>query len=186
MTTTRIQRMRVPVGFAYALLFLYFSAPRPPLFYPGLIIAASGLAVRFWASGYLNKGRELAMAGPYAWTRNPLYFGSFLMGLGFTIAGSKPWLMALFPLLFFLIYWPVMQREERELTGAFGTSYQTYRSEVGLFLPWRSSGIAATGSSNPTVDGNFQWSKVIFNREYKAVIGFIFIAALIWGKMLWH
>ena len=32
---------------------------------------------------------------------------------------------------------------------------------------------------------NFQWSQVIYNREHKAIIGFILVAAFLWVKMIW-
>jgi protein-S-isoprenylcysteine O-methyltransferase Ste14 len=184
MKSSLVQRIRVPLGFAYAVLFLFFSHPVPFLFYPGMGVALGGLALRVWASGYLNKGRQLAVAGPYRITRNPLYLGSFFMGLGFTVAGGNIWLMALFPLLFFALYLPVMEKEEKELTRIFGEPYEIYRDQVALFLPLRPFQPSVGGQSMPP-SGNFQWERIIYNREYKAMIGFVLVSALIWSKMLW-
>lgn len=180
-----LQRIRVPLGFVYGFLFLYLAEPRPGLFFPGIAMAATGLALRLWASGYLDKGRELAIDGPYAWTRNPLYLGSFIMGLGFTLAAATTWLLVLFPLLFLAIYVPVMRREELELLTAFGPSYSEYRYRVPLFVPGFSpSPRPATGRTTRR-KRNFQWEKVIYNREYKAMIGFLLITFIVWSKMLW-
>jgi len=184
MNSSMVQRIRVPVGFAFGLLFLYLAAPRPGFFAAGILLAGLGLALRVWASGYLNKGRELATTGPYSWTRNPLYVGSFVMGLGFTVAAANPWLTVLFLALFVAIYLPVMKREERELTQAFGADYSVYRDTVALFLPFSPPAWKPTHSGPK---GNFQWGKVICNREYNAVLGYLLVTAAIWAKMvLWR
>ncbi|RPI29443.1 MAG: isoprenylcysteine carboxylmethyltransferase family protein [Acidobacteria bacterium] len=187
MNTSIAQRIRVPLGFCYGLLFLYLATPLPAFFYPGIVLAGLGSALRVWAAGHLNKGRELATSGPYSWTRNPLYLGSFFMGLGFTLAAANFWLAVLFPVLFVAIYIPVMKREEQELTRTFGVGYAVYRDQVALFLPLNPPFIPRReeGDSKPT--GNFQWGKVICNREYRAVVGFFLVTALIWTKMfLWR
>jgi len=182
MSSSIAQRIRVPLGFGYGLLFLYLATPRPGFFSAGVLLAGLGLALRVWASGYLNKGRELATCGPYSWTRNPLYLGSFIMGLGFTIAAASLWLTVLFLVLFVAVYLPVMKREERELTDSFGSDYSVYRDSVALFLPFGTPFLRKPADQAPT--GNFHWTKVICNREYNAVIGFVLVTALIWAKML--
>ncbi len=178
-----LQRVRVPLGFVYGTAFLYWAVPRPYLLVLGVVVAAAGLSLRVWASGYLNKGRVLATEGPYGRTRNPLYLGSFVMGLGFTLSGSNVWLLAAFLVLFFLIYLPVMKREEAELESAFGERFHEYQERVPLFLPALGLGAHTSALMGR---GNFQWAKVISNREYKAVIGFLLIAVLMWGKMIWN
>jgi len=187
LNTSIAQRIRVPLGFGYGLLFLYLATPRPGFFSAGILLASLGLAFRLWASGYLSKGRELATSGPYSWTRNPLYLGSFVMGLGFTVAAANVWLIGLFLVLFVAVYVPVMKREERELTQAFGSDYSVYRDSVALFLPLGSPVRNPSQPADSTPKGNFQWAKVICNREYNAVIGFLLVTALIGAKMvLWR
>ncbi|MFB3903420.1 MAG: isoprenylcysteine carboxylmethyltransferase family protein [Acidobacteriota bacterium] len=187
MNSSFAQRIRVPLGFGYGLLFLYFATPRPGLFSAGILLGGLGLALRVWASGYLKKGRELATSGPYAWSRNPLYLGSFVMGLGFTVAAGSLWLTLLFLTLFVAVYLPVMKREERELAQMFGSDYSVYREAVALFLPLGAPVHRTSRTPHQAPRGNFQWQKVICNREYKAVIGFLLVAALLWAKMvLWR
>jgi protein-S-isoprenylcysteine O-methyltransferase Ste14 len=187
MNSSIAQRIRVPLGFGYGLLFLYLATPRPGFFSVGILLAGLGLALRVWASGYLNKGRELATSGPYSWTRNPLYLGSFVMGLGFTVAAASLWLTVLFLVLFVAVYLPVMKREERELTQAFGSDYSVYRDTVALFLPVSSPVHSQPKPAASAQKGNFHWKKVISNREYNAVLGFFLVTALIWAKMvLWR
>jgi protein-S-isoprenylcysteine O-methyltransferase Ste14 len=182
---TLVQRSRVPAGFFFACFYLYFSQPRQGFFAAGLAVAASGLALRIWASGHLEKGIRLAVQGPYQRTRNPLYLGSFLMGLGFTLAAATPWLLALFLVLFLTIYIPVMRREEQELEQAFGHDYEVYRLRVPLFVPSLKSRGPAQKFLEAGAERNFQWHRVILNREYKAVIGFLIVSIWVGVKMLW-
>src|ERR687887_1497580 len=103
-----MQRWRVPLGFACAALFFLLGRPKPLTLIVGGIVALPGLALRAWAVGYLRKNETLAIDGPYAYTRNPLYLGSFLIGLGFTIAAGRLILGFVFAALFVGIYLPVM------------------------------------------------------------------------------
>src|SRR5947209_15523293 len=116
---TWMQRWRVPLGFACAALFFLLSRPRPLTLIIGGAVALPGLALRAWATGYLRKNDVLATAGPYAYTRNPLYLGSFLIGLGFTIAAGRIILGLVFAALFVGIYVPVMRVESATLEELF-------------------------------------------------------------------
>ena len=132
---TWIQRWRVPLGFVCAALFLLFARPRPVTLLAGVIVSVLGLLLRAWASGHIRKNSSLATSGPYAYTRNPLYLGNFLLGVGFTI-GSGWWpLGVLFAVLFLGIYLPVMRVESQTLIQLFGESYQAYARGVPLFFP---------------------------------------------------
>ena len=183
---TSVQRIRVPAGFVFAAIYLYFSQPRIDFLLAGLALATAGLALRLWASGHIEKGARLAARGPYRWTRNPLYFGSFLMGLGFTLAAANVWLLGLFLFLFLLIYIPVMRREEEELGQAFGSPYESYRQRVPMFVPYLKFPAPVEESVSQDGPGNFQWRRVILHREYNTVIGFLIITALVWVKMIWQ
>ncbi len=177
------QRIRVPAGFVYAALYLLLCQPTPPAFAAGSTLAALGLATRIWAAGHLEKWKRLAVAGPYRFTRNPLYLGSFLIGLGFAVASASLLLVSLFALLFIFIYLPVMRREEGELSLAYGEEFAAYQRAVPLFFP-------NPARVSPTLDegasSNFRWSRVILNREYQAMIGFVAILLLLGLKMSWR
>ncbi len=176
---TPIQRIRVPAGFLFTALFLYLAHPTAARMAAGLALAAVGLAVRVWAAGHLRKWSGLAVGGPYRWTRNPLYLGSFVMGTGFGIASGRPGLLAAFLVLFALVYLPVMRREEGELVEAYGGEFEEYRRRVPLFVP-------IPGRSLPQArGGNFTWERVVYNREYQAVAGFLLLAAALVAKMSW-
>lgn len=182
---TAAQRIRVPAGFIFAVIFLYFSQPQMDFLLAGFALAAVGLAFRIWAAGHIEKGRSLATRGPYQWTRNPLYFGSFMMGLGFTLAAAKVWLMGFFLSLFFALYIPVMRGEEKELAQTFGSQYEPYRRRVPLFVLRFKADPSVSDQTQMNAGCNFQWRRVILNREYHAVAGFVIMAVLLLAKMLW-
>ncbi len=119
-----MQRWRVPLGFVCAAIFFLLSRPRPLTLAIGGAVALPGLALRAWATGHLRKNNALAVTGPYAYTRNPLYLGSFLIGLGFTIASGRFVLGIVFAALFLGIYVPVMRVESATLAELFGERYQ--------------------------------------------------------------
>ena len=132
---TWIQRWRVPLGFLCAALFILFARPRPATLVAGAAVSFVGVLLRAWASGHIRKNDALAVSGPYAYTRNPLYLGSFILGLGFTIGSGRWWLGILFAALFLGIYLPVMRVESATLAQLFGESFQAYAAAVPLFLP---------------------------------------------------
>src|SRR5206468_4803616 len=109
-----------PLGFLCAALFLFFARPSGWTILVGALVALPGLGLRAWASGHLRKNEALATTGPYAYTRNPLYLGSFLIGLGFTIAAGQPFLVFVFIIMMLGIYLPVMRVESATLADLFG------------------------------------------------------------------
>src|SRR5512136_25850 len=109
------QRFRVPVGTALGVVFLLLMHPSRRSLWLGGAIAVTGVSLRLWAAGHIDKGRSLTQGGPYALTRNPLYLGSFLMALGILLAGQGYWLLLPFGAFFLIVYYPVMKAEEQEL-----------------------------------------------------------------------
>ncbi len=164
----------MPLGFAFGALFLALAAPSEPWLSVGVTVAFLGLLLRVWAAGHLQKHQVLARSGPYRWTRNPLYLGSFLLGLGFSLAAARWWLAPLFLSLFGALYLPVMRREEEELRETYGEKYRRYMSGVPLFFPRKPS------PEHPPSHG-FAWRQVFLNREYNAIIGYLLLCAfLLW------
>ncbi len=168
-------RWRVPLGFLLGVAYLVFCRPTVNLLIAGGTVAAMGVALRAYAAGHLVKNQSLAMRGPYAYTRNPLYLGSALMGVGFALAGGR-WILALAcVVLFAAIYWPVIRREEEYLRREFGGVYDRYAQCVPLFLP---------RFRQPAGSERFQWERYRKNHEYRAFLGYlalmIFLAFKIW------
>ncbi len=169
----RARAVRLPLGFLFAALYLYFARPSPLTFGVGVAVAFVGLLIRGWASGHIVKNDRLATTGPYAHTRNPLYFGSFLIGAGFAIAGRWPLLLVVVA-FFVLIYWPTMEKERAVVRGRFPDEYAEYERNVPAFvprpIPWRQGGQA---EAEP-----FSVDLYMRHKEWRAALGFA--AAVIW------
>lgn len=169
-----MQRWRVPLGFLCGALFLVLARPRPLTLAIGGGIALVGLAVRAWSAGHIRKNDRLATSGPYAYTRNPLYFGSFLLGIGFTIAAGRWWLGLIFAALFLGIYLPVMRVEATTLAELFDDDYKAYARAVPLFFPR-----PVPYRDEKTRDVKFDASLYLRYREYQAAIGLV----VAWGLL---
>jgi protein-S-isoprenylcysteine O-methyltransferase Ste14 len=160
-----VQRWRVPLGFLCAAIFLLLARPRPNTLIAGAAISLAGLLLRAWAAGHIRKNSELATSGPYAFTRNPLYLGSFFLGLGFTL-GSGRWILGiLFAVLFLGIYLPVMRVESATLAQLFGDEFKHYAQAVPLFFP------RLTPYRRGTDRAEFDSSLYMRYREYRAALG---------------
>ncbi len=176
--STLLQRARVPLGFLFGFVFLVFAKPTPSSLVAGTAIAGTGLAIRLWAAGYLRKHQKLCLTGPYRRTRNPLNLGSFVMGVGFCLASAQIWLLALFILLFGVVYTPVIRREQFELHQAYGKGYGDYMEKVPVFFP-------AFGAVQETESNTFSWKQVFKNREYNAVLGFLALCGVLLIKVFY-
>ena len=177
-------RWRVRLGYPLALLVLWLARPTPGSIAVGAALGAIGLLIRAAAAGHLHKQEMLTMSGPYAYTRNPLYFGSCVLVLGVAVAAHS-WLAASVLCGYFaLFYSVVMRREEREMFQHHGAAFQEYARKVPLFFPrFVPAKIAVAGS------GSFSFVQYKKNREYRAAIGFVLLLAifvLIWRLRLPH
>lgn len=169
-----MQRWRVPLGFACAVLFILLAKPTRTTLLVGAIVSLFGLALRAWSAGHIRKNDALATSGPYAHTRNPLYLGSFLLGLGFTIASARWPLAVLFVALFLGIYFPVMRVEASTLAKLFGESYERYAKAVPLFFP------RLTPYPGRNIENRFDSSLYLRYREYEAGLGLL----IAWGLLV--
>ena len=164
------RRIRVPLGFATAGLYLFElwrRAPQPAAVAGSLALVLPGLWLRGYAAGYVKKNRELTQTGPYAYTRNPLYLGSMLMAAGFAVA-LLSWLVALVLAVgFVVIYVPVIASEERFLRATF-PNFEAYCRRVPRLIPrWT----AARPTEAETGSGAFSMALYRQHREYNAGIG---------------
>jgi hypothetical protein len=160
-----LQRWRVPLGFLVAALYFLFAQPTGSSIAEGGGIALMGVLWRAWASGTIRKNASLAEGGPYAWSRNPLYFGSFLIAAGFGLASHQLAVLFGIVVFFLAVYYPVMKREEHHLRDLFPDSFDGYAKKVPLFLPWKGPVGSGRGES-------FAWSQYWRHREYNALLGF--------------
>jgi protein-S-isoprenylcysteine O-methyltransferase Ste14 len=157
------RRIRVPLGFLFAVLYFWLARPSWRSMMLGAILIVPGLLIRALASGHVRKNESLATSGPYAYTRNPLYLGSLLMGWGFAVAARSWWVGVALVVMFFAIYVPVIGDEEAFLRQKF-PEFEQYARRVPRMFPRlkRASGEGAAGFS---VD---LYRK---HREYNALVG---------------
>jgi protein-S-isoprenylcysteine O-methyltransferase Ste14 len=170
------RRIRVPLGFLFAVFYFWRARPDWISLAAGGAIAALGVFLRAMASGHVKKNEELATTGPYAYCRNPLYLGSIIIAVGFAIASRDLWVAVGIVVLFTLIYVPVIRSEEAFLREHF-PSYNEYAQRVPRLLP-RTFWLGGLTSG---------FSQALYrqHREYNAFIGAAAMLAALIAKMLW-
>ena len=177
MTWSRIaRRIRVPLGFAFAVLYIWRARPTWLSLAIGAVAALIGVAIRAVASGHISKNSELTISGPYAYTRNPLYLGSMVIALGFAVAALSLLVVVALVLLFVVIYIPVIFAEEAFLRPRF-PEFDQYARQVPRLLP-RFGKLANTA-------GSFSRQRYLQHREYNALIGTAVMIAALVAKLLW-
>ena len=170
-----LSRIRVPLGFAVGALILYLSTPALKLIVAGIPLALFGLVWRATAAGVIRKDRNLATGGPYRFTRNPLYFGSFLLALGVSVMSGSLVCALLILVPFGLVYPGVMRREESHLSRLFGEEYERFRRSVPVFFP--------RGIGSEMLE-SFSFERYRTNGEYNAGIGLLATVILLVLKAL--
>lgn len=172
------RRIRVPLGFLTAALYLFElwrREPRPAAIAWSLLLVVPGLWLRAYASGYVKKNRELTQTGPYAYTRNPLYLGSILIAAGFAVALLSWPVAAMLTAMFLIIYVPVIASEERFLRTTF-PDFPEYCRRVPRLIPRLIPARTLTEVSS----GKFSADLYLRHREYNSFIG----AALLYLSLL--
>lgn len=139
----------------------------------GVVVLVIGEIIRFWALGFVEKkGQKLAMSGPYAFVRNPLYVGNFFLGLGVALIVWNWVIMVLFIIGFLGIYTGTIRGEEKHLREMFGKPYEDYCKNVPSFFP------RLTPYAAPEKD-SFLWRRIIKHHEYITVLGVALMVILI-------
>ena len=179
------RRIRVPLGFAAALLYLWELVqhkPQPRFIAWSLLLVVPGLWLRGYAAGYVKKNSELTITGPYAHVRNPLYLGSILIAAGFAVAlMSLPFAIAL-AVFFLLIYVPVIASEEAFLRDTF-LEFEWYCARVPRLIPRITPARAPDGPRGQS--GSFSFPLYRKHREYNSAIGATFLyLSLLLGILL--
>jgi protein-S-isoprenylcysteine O-methyltransferase Ste14 len=170
------RRIRVPLGFAFALLYVWLAKPTFVSLFIGVAVAIPGVFLRALASGHVRKNEALTTTGPYAHTRNPLYLGSLILAVGFVIAARSWWIAGAMIFFFLLVYVPVIRSEETFLRAKF-PEFEKYANEVPRLLPRLSSGGNKTDS--------FSWDLYRKHREYNAALGALAITMVLVIKIIW-
>ncbi len=163
--SARLAHLRVPLGFAFAVVVFLLARPTRTSLLAGTIVTAAGEAVRFWAAGHVEKGREVTSSGPYRWTRHPLYVGSTIIGVGLTVAANSWLVAAIVGVYLVATLTAAVRTEEAFLRAKFGDAYEAYRRGAILDRP-------------------FSAARALRNREHRAVGGLALGLLLLAAKAL--
>ncbi len=141
---------RLWIGLAVAVAALEWLAPAP-LFGPGhrgphtlaVALIVGGLALRGWAAGCAGghtrsariEAPRLVTAGPFAHVRNPIYLGTFGLGLGVALLIGDPRALGLAVAALGALYAAIVPAEEAFLARQFGAEYGRYRAAVPRLVP---------------------------------------------------
>jgi len=166
------RKVRLRIGFLFGIAYLVFARPTAGGLWLGLPVAFAGLLIRAWAAGHIVKNEQLTMTGPYAHSRNPLYFGSFLLAAGFALASHWSLLLVVIA-LFAFIYGPTIELERSQISARFPDDYARYEANVPAFTPrltpWRGQ-----SGAEP-----FSFSLYMRQREWQAGLAFVAASAFL-------
>jgi protein-S-isoprenylcysteine O-methyltransferase Ste14 len=170
------RRIRVPLGFIFAVVYIWLARPTITSLVTGTLVLLPGLVLRGLASGHVQKDKQLTTSGPYAYTRNPLYLGSLMLAAGFAIAARSWWIVAIMLAMFAVVYVPVIAGEERYLRQTF-SEYDDYARHVPRMLPR----LTPYGSQQSA----YSSARYRKHREYEAAIGCVVVLAVLVVKLVW-
>ncbi len=171
------QSLRVPIGFLTGLWFIRVADPTLRSFILGTLFIFFGEILRFVSSGTLKKFEGVTRNGIYAYTRNPLYIGSFFLGTGACIIGRNLLFTGVFFFLFILLYGRVILREERYLVKRYGEDYARYLEEIPRFIPRKINLTYIFSETSP--------ARAIKNKEGKTLLGIAFILVVMIIKIVY-
>ena len=162
----RVARLRVPIGFIIGIMMIAMARPTYVTLAIGAPIVVIGEALRIWAAGHLEKKREVTNSGPYRWLCHPLYVGSSILGIGFVVATGTVLVAAVVVGYLGLTLTAAIKTEEAFLREQFGILYDQYKS-----------------GSVPDSRRSFSVARAIRNREHRAVLGLLIVAAILWSRV---
>ncbi len=147
--------------------FIFYRQLDNSLDFLGMLLILKGCFIRMSARGHKLKrspqGSGLALDGLYAYTRNPMYLGTFLIGSGFVLIFWPWWVLLCFSLLFYLRFSPLIRFEQKHLQKIFGQAYQDYCQHVPVFFP----SIVKVLSLNHRVE--CPWSELWATKERRTI-----------------
>jgi protein-S-isoprenylcysteine O-methyltransferase Ste14 len=166
-------KWRVRLGYLLGVMVLLLARPTPRTILIGALVGMIGLGIRAYAAGVLHKQEILTMTGPYAYTRNPLYFGSSFLAAGAGIAMHSWWAAGIVLGYFALVYTLVMRREETELRAKHAQAFEEYAKAVPLFFP------QLRAANPPGEVQRFSAAQYKKNHEYQAAVGFFLLLVVL-------
>lgn len=148
----RRRRFRQLLGWLFIFGVSWFGhATVPAMIWTGAAVAALGMWMRLWASGFVRKNQVLATNGPYARVRHPLYTGNLTICIGFSIACGAWWAWPI-GVAFVLLFYPTSIRyEDQKLHKLFPEAWEPWARVTPAIVPRLSKSEAAS-------DEEYSWS----------------------------
>ena len=147
----------------------------------GLALIIIGEAIRLAgvaAAGSVTRRRSrevqrLVTYGIFAWARNPLYIGNFLIWMGFVTISGVLWFLPIAILLFAAEYELIVRYEEGVLESIFGREYLDYKNETPRWIPRPPKGEQAPGE--------YHWGEA-FRSEISTFLQYAVLILAFWIK----
>jgi protein-S-isoprenylcysteine O-methyltransferase Ste14 len=163
----------IPVPFL-AVPLLVPGVQAPETWIVGLLMVAVGEFIRLAgvaAAGTVTRRRSrnvqrLVDYGAFAWCRNPLYVGNWLVWLGFTVVSGVLWFLPVAALIFAIEYHYIVRYEEGVLESIFGAEYLAYKERTPRWFARPPS----SPSSGPHAWGEAIWSERSTVLQYVALV----------------
>jgi protein-S-isoprenylcysteine O-methyltransferase Ste14 len=133
--TEKLIKYRSFIGMLGLIVILWLATPNVWSISGGFFLMMVGMFFRAWSSGYINKDKELATEGPYSLTRNPLYFGSLILGSGIAVASNNLYGYLIFIAYYFFFFTFLILIERKRLRQRFGRQYEEWAKQANLFFP---------------------------------------------------
>ena len=126
-------RLRVPL----AIVVLVAAVPflKRDWLVAGFAVSMLGEFIQLWSFASLDKNSDLAIRGPYAMVRNPMYLGRFFILLGFLMLLGSAWILLAYTVGYWFYMDTRVEREEAHLRPIFGERYADYCAKVHRFIP---------------------------------------------------
>jgi protein-S-isoprenylcysteine O-methyltransferase Ste14 len=160
---TKVTLKSAVMGIIGVILF-YLAKPEVGWFVPGALLTGGGEALRLWAAGHLRKNRQLTTTGPYAYVKNPLYFGMFLITIGYSAMARNGYILLAGFVWFFILYAPYKKKQEnKKLLSSFGDAWKVYDEAVPDYIP-RLSPFPGRGANR------WSWDVVKENSEHETAV----------------
>jgi protein-S-isoprenylcysteine O-methyltransferase Ste14 len=109
------------------------------------LMIIGGALVLFCVKVFITRGKgtpavfdpptEFVATGPYAYVRNPMYIGGFILLIGFGSYHGSAAILFLSVILFVLFHFFVVLVEEPTLERSFGKSYIEYKKRIHRWVP---------------------------------------------------
>ena len=150
----------------------------------GLVLVVAGECIRLAgvsAAGTVTRRRSrdvqrLVNYGVFAWVRNPLYVGNFLIWMGFVVISGVWWFLPVAVLIFGIEYSLIVSYEEGVLESIFGAEYLAYKQTAPRWIP---------RPPRQRVEGEHNWkeawrSEISTFMQYGALIVVFAVKQKIW------